>query len=81
MISPAQSRMGRAALDWTTDRLAEASGVSRATINRFERGAITPTAANVASLRRAMEDAGLVFIDPNGGGPGVRLARPETAVA
>lgn len=27
----------------------------------------------LADIRRALEDAGIVFIDENGGGPGVRL--------
>jgi transcriptional regulator with XRE-family HTH domain len=68
--------MGRAALDWTTADLAKASSISVATINRFERGLISPTTANLAALRRAMEAAGLEFIDANGGGPGVRLKGP-----
>jgi hypothetical protein len=35
------------------------------------------TAANDAAVRRALEDAGVEFIDENGGGPGVRLRRPS----
>ena len=31
------------------------------------------TAANDLSVRRALEAAGVEFIDENGGGPGVRL--------
>jgi hypothetical protein len=31
------------------------------------------TAANDLAVRRALEDAGVEFIDANGGGPGVRL--------
>jgi len=31
------------------------------------------TAANETALRRALESAGVEFIDENGGGPGVRL--------
>jgi hypothetical protein len=31
------------------------------------------TAANDLSIRRALEEAGVEFIDANGGGPGVRL--------
>jgi len=34
------------------------------------------TAANDFSIRRALEDAGVEFIDENGGGPGVRLKKP-----
>ena len=37
------------------------------------------TVANDAAVRRALESAGIEFIDENGGGPGVRLHR-RTAV-
>jgi hypothetical protein len=33
------------------------------------------TAANDLAIRRALEDAGVEFIDENGGGPGVRLRK------
>ena len=29
--------------------------------------------ANAEAIRRALEAAGIEFIEPNGGGPGVRL--------
>jgi hypothetical protein len=34
------------------------------------------TAANDLAVRRALEMAGVEFIDENGGGPGVRLRKP-----
>jgi hypothetical protein len=34
------------------------------------------TAANELAIRRALEAAGVEFIDQNGGGPGVRLRTP-----
>jgi len=34
------------------------------------------TTANDLSVRRALENAGIEFIDENGGGPGVRLRKP-----
>ena len=34
------------------------------------------TTANDLSFRRALENAGVEFIDENGGGPGVRLRKP-----
>jgi transcriptional regulator with XRE-family HTH domain len=57
-----QCRMARAALGWTLDDLATASGVSRRTIARFEAGepVLTP---RVQTLRRAFEAAGILFID------------------
>jgi hypothetical protein len=33
------------------------------------------TAANDQAIRRALEAAGVEFIDENGGGPGVRLRK------
>ena len=35
------------------------------------------TAANDLAVRRALELAGVEFIDQNGGGAGVRLKRPS----
>jgi hypothetical protein len=34
------------------------------------------TVANDLAVRRALESAGVEFIDENGGGPGVRLREP-----
>jgi hypothetical protein len=34
------------------------------------------TAANDLAVRRALEMAGVEFIEENGGGPGVRLLKP-----
>jgi hypothetical protein len=55
--------------------------VGVATIRRAE---LTPaqtslTAANDLAIRRALETAGVQFIDENGGGPGVRLRKPKGA--
>ena len=35
------------------------------------------TAANDLAVRRALEGAGVEFIDENGGGPGVRLKKAK----
>jgi hypothetical protein len=35
------------------------------------------TAANELALRRALDSAGVEFIDENGGGPGVRLRKRQ----
>jgi hypothetical protein len=45
------------------------------TIRRAEVAAVDTslTIANEAAIRRALEHAGVEFIDANGGGPGVRL--------
>jgi len=65
----------RALLRWRAEDLAKASAVGVATIRRAELAErqTSMTAANDLAIRRALEDAGIEFIDPNGGGPGVRL--------
>ena len=77
-ISSAQLRAARALLRWSAQELANASKVGVATIRRVEviEGEIPVTSANEAALRKALEAAGVVFIDENGGGSGVRLRKP-----
>ena len=76
-ISSAQLRAARALLRWSAVDLAKVSKVGVATIRRVEvvEGRIPVTSANEAALRRALEAAGVEFIDENGGGPGVRLRK------
>ena len=78
-ISSAQLRAARALLRWSAVDLAEASKIGVATIRRVEvlDGDIPVTAANELAIRRALEDAGVEFIDENGGGAGVRLRTPN----
>jgi len=49
--------------------------VSLPTVKRLESkpGIMAAHASTVAALRKALEAAGIEFIDENGGGPGVRL--------
>jgi hypothetical protein len=81
-ISSAQLRAARALLRWSALELAEASKVGVATIRRVEvvDGEIPVTLANGAALRRALESAGVEFIDENGGGPGVRLKKAKREI-
>jgi transcriptional regulator with XRE-family HTH domain len=73
-IESAQIRAARALLDWSGPRLAEASGVSLATIRRAEQGRdISSLVAR--ALREALESAGVEFIAENGGAAGVRLKK------
>jgi predicted transcriptional regulator len=60
--------------------LAERAGVSLPSIKRLEQmeGALTATrVSTIEAIRAALEKAGVRFIPANGGGAGVRLARPE----
>ncbi|RUW92287.1 XRE family transcriptional regulator [Mesorhizobium sp. M7A.F.Ca.US.010.02.1.1] len=67
--------MGRAALNWSTLDLAKAAGVGGNTVNRFEAGQ-DARVSSVDKMRAALESAGVEFIPENGGGAGVRLAKP-----
>lgn len=77
-IQPEQVRAARALLNWSQHDLATAAGVARATIAEFEGGRRTPIANNLAALRNALEVAGVIFIEANGEGPGVRLRKEAT---
>jgi transcriptional regulator with XRE-family HTH domain len=56
--------------------LAEAAKISRNTVVSFEKGQRVPGLNNLDAIRRALESAGVEFIAENGGGAGVRLAKP-----
>ncbi|MGJ8537391.1 MAG: helix-turn-helix domain-containing protein [Parasphingopyxis sp.] len=58
----AQCRMARAALRWSLDDLAAASGVARRSVARFEAGE-TVRAETVAEIRAALEAKGVRFFD------------------
>ena len=76
-ISSAQVRAGRVLLRWNALDLAAAAKLGVATIRRAETvdGELPITIANEAAIRRALENAGVEFIDANGGGEGVRLRK------
>jgi transcriptional regulator with XRE-family HTH domain len=82
-LTSAQMRAARALLDWSAEDLARECSLGLATIRRAEnsRNEISMTAANNLSVRRALEESGVEFIDENGGGAGVRLrqrSRPKS---
>ena len=75
-MTSAQIRAARALLGWSQTELAKAAGLSRPTIDRAERtGAVSDDA--LATMRKAMEKAGVIFQDENGEGPGVRLRKAK----
>lgn len=75
MITPSQCRAARALLDWTQPDLVGVTGLSAVTIRAFEKGGVMRD-SNKTLLRLALEKAGVEFIPENGGGAGVRLAKP-----
>ena len=80
-LTSAQIRAARALVRWRAEDLARQSAVGVATIRRAELSepATSMTAANDLAIRRALEAAGVEFIDGNGGGPGVRLREGSTS--
>ncbi|MEE9301813.1 MAG: helix-turn-helix transcriptional regulator [Alphaproteobacteria bacterium] len=68
--------MARAALNWGVRDLAKKAGVSANTISRYENGA-DALGETLLKIRRALETAGVVFLDDSDQGVGVRLKRPS----
>jgi transcriptional regulator with XRE-family HTH domain len=62
-------------LAWSQDQLAFAAGVSVPTVKRLEAadGMLGGRPETAHKLQKALEAAGVHFIQENGGGPGVRL--------
>jgi DNA-binding XRE family transcriptional regulator len=77
MITPAQCRAARALIEWSQQDLASNAGVGTVAIHQLENGASNPRRATLEVIRRALEAAGVEFIDENGGGAGVRLRKKE----
>jgi len=80
-LTSAQLRAARSLIRWSAEDLARETALSVATIRRAELAdaETSMTAANDLAVRRALESAGVEFIDENGGGPGVRLRNPQRA--
>jgi transcriptional regulator with XRE-family HTH domain len=75
-MSSNQLRAARHLLGWTQAQLAEAAELSIPTVKRAEGGAAVGASDRaVMAVRKALESAGVIFLDPNGDGPGVRLRR------
>ncbi len=77
MIIASQIRAARALLRWSAHELAAESGVSWTTIQRMEasNGVPSATARNIEKIQKTLEAAGIIFIDENDEGPGVRLRK------
>lgn len=73
MITHAQIRAARAMIGWKQTDLAKAAGVSEMSIKNIERGTTDSRMSTMQAIQSALESAGIIFIDQNGNGPGVRL--------
>ena len=74
ILTPEQCRAARAIVNWSQSDLEAHSGVARKTIADFEGSKKKrPYPDTLRDLTTALESAGVIFVDPNGMGPGVRL--------
>ena len=71
-----QCRLARTAVGLGIRDLADKAKVSTNTITRLE-GGEELKAQTVANIQAVLEAAGVIFIDENGEGPGVRLRKAE----
>lgn len=74
MLTREQLRMARAALNWSVRDLAVRAGVAANTVSRYENGS-DAYGETLLKLQRTLEAAGLVFLNDDGAGPGVRLEK------
>jgi transcriptional regulator with XRE-family HTH domain len=73
-----QIRAARGLLGWSQSELAARAGLSLPTVKRLE-GGFGPKVSDGAQLKlqKAIEAAGIEFLDENGGGLGVRFRKPR----
>ena len=76
-MTPSQCRAARSLLDMTQVQLARAAGVGLSTVVDLERMRRFVSQEATLAIQKALESAGIKFIDENGGGPGVRLKKRE----
>jgi transcriptional regulator with XRE-family HTH domain len=80
VITIEQLRAARGLLGWSQTELASRAGLSLPTIKRLE-GGFGPHVSDDAraKLQKALEAAGIEFIDENGGGAGVRFRKSRSS--
>jgi len=77
MLTGGQIRAGRALARITGAELAEAAGISVPTVKRLEAmaGPVSSNSSTETAIRRALSARGVIVLDENGEGPGVRLRK------
>lgn len=73
ILTPAQCRAARAMIEWSAERLSQASGVGLQTLRNFEVRFHRPDERTLRRLRITLEAAGVMFVPENGRGAGVRF--------
>ncbi len=80
VLTPRQLRAARVLIGWSRKVLSERSGVPIKTTEAFERGTTDPKMSTEHKWRRALEKAGVVFIEEDEtGGVGARLRERRKA--
>ena len=74
-MTPAQCRAARALIGINQTDLATAGGFGLSTVVDFEKERRVVSTTAQIRMREALEEAGVEFIEENGGGAGVRLAK------
>lgn len=79
MLTGAQLRGARGLINISVAELAERTGLAINTIRRAEaaNGPVRMTTDSLMLLMKALDDAGVEFIEPGERGPGVRLKATE----
>jgi len=76
LTTAAQLRAARHLASLSQADIAEATGLSLPTIKRAESERdVSVSVEAVAAIRQALESAGVIFVEENGEGPGVRLRK------
>ena len=72
-LTSGQCRAARGLLGMKQRELCSLAGVALKSMSDFESGKTSPYQQTLERIRSALEAAGVEFLDPDNGGPGVRL--------
>ena len=76
LLTPAQIRAARHLASLSQADIAGATGLSLPTVKRAESERVVSVSEDaIAAIRAALEAAGVIFVEENGDGPGVRLRK------
>jgi len=77
-VIPEQCVQARKLLGWTRHDLALRARCASQTVKNVEEGRSPGSVSTLRSLISALETAGVIFVEENGEGPGVRLRKGGT---